>query len=115
MKQRNRRSTRLLSARNKTPRHVSILAESIAITVLFKIRPVLEGSGRDADPFQRQTAGSVCLSEKKRLFFPNWWPATQSGCYGHLVPRLIGVMPDHWLAVLLAKLNEPQSLSLKFY
>ena len=53
LKQRNGRSTRLLSACDKTATPVSILAESIAITVLCKMRPVLEGSGRDADPCQR--------------------------------------------------------------
>ena len=55
---------RLLSACDKNPRPVSIQAESVEVTVLFKMCPALEGSGRDADPCQRQTAGSVCLGEK---------------------------------------------------
>ena len=55
-------STRLLSAYDKTPTHVSILAASIAITVVFKVRPVLEGSGRDADPCQRQLLGPSALA-----------------------------------------------------
>ena len=62
MKQRNGRSTRLLSACDKTATPVSILAESIAITVLYKMRPVLEGSGRDADPCQRQLLGPSVLA-----------------------------------------------------
>ena len=49
---------------NKKSRLVSIHSESTGVTGVFKVRPVLEGSGRDADPRQRQTAGSVCLSEK---------------------------------------------------
>ena len=52
------------SAGNKMPWSVSIHAESTVVTGVFEMRPVLEGSGRDADPRQRQTAGSVCLSEK---------------------------------------------------
>ena len=42
---------------DKTPTHISILAESVAINVLFKNRPILEGSGRDADLCQRQLLG----------------------------------------------------------
>ena len=56
-------STRLLSAYYKTPTHVSILAASIAITVVFKVRPVLEGSGRDADPCQRQLLGPPVITK----------------------------------------------------
>ena len=48
---------RLLSACDKNPRPVSIQAESVEITVLFKMCPALEGSGRDADPCQRQLLG----------------------------------------------------------
>ena len=32
-------------------------AESTGVTRVFEIRPVLEGSGRDADPCQRQQLG----------------------------------------------------------
>ena len=55
--------TPFFSAGNKMPWSVSIHAESTVVTGVFEMRPVLEGSGRDADPCQRQTAGSVCLSE----------------------------------------------------
>jgi hypothetical protein len=48
---------RLLSACDKNPRPVSIQAESAEVTVLFKMCPALEGSGRDADPCQRQLLG----------------------------------------------------------
>ena len=47
----------LLSACDKNPRPVSIQAESVEGTVLFKMCPALEGSGRDADPYQRQLLG----------------------------------------------------------
>lgn len=85
------------------PWSVSIHAESTVVTGVFEMRPVLEGSGRDADPRQRQTAGSVCLSEKT-IDLPELMAcnAAPPRCYEHLVPRLIGVMPDHWLGVLLA-------------
>ena len=53
---------------NKKPRLVSIHAESTGVTGVFEIRPVLEGSGRDADPCQRQTAGSARLIEKTIAF-----------------------------------------------
>ena len=38
----------------------------------------------------------------QRLLFPNWWPATKPGSYEHLVPRLIGVVPEHCFEILLA-------------
>ena len=73
----------LFSAGNKTPNPVSILAESIAITVLFKMRPVLEGSGRDADPCQRQllgpSASAKYLSHLRSSFCGFQVPSTRSG------------------------------------
>ena len=48
---------RLLSACDKNPRSVSIQAESVEVTALFKTCPALEGSDRDTDPFQRQLLG----------------------------------------------------------
>ena len=53
----------LFSTGNKTTNPVSIQAESIGITVLSKMRPVLEGSGRDADPCQRQLLGPSVLAK----------------------------------------------------
>ena len=49
---------RLLSACDKNPRPVSIQAESVEVTDLFKMCPVLEGSGRDAAPCQRLLLGA---------------------------------------------------------
>ena len=41
-------------------------AESIGVTALSRICPVLEGSGRDADPFQRQLLGPFVRAKSKR-------------------------------------------------
>ena len=48
---------------NKMPRLVSIHAESTGVTGVFEVRPVLEGSGRDADPCQRQLLGPSVLAK----------------------------------------------------
>ena len=45
------------------PRLVSIHAESTGVTGVFEVRPVLEGSGRDADPCQRQLLGPSVLAK----------------------------------------------------
>ena len=45
------------------PKLVSIDAESIGVTGLSGMRPVLEGSGRDADPCQRQLLGPSFLAK----------------------------------------------------
>ena len=44
------------------PKLVSIHAESTGVTGLFEFRSVLEGSGRDADPCQRQLLGPSVLA-----------------------------------------------------
>ena len=38
-------------------------AESTGVTRVFEIRPVLEGSGRDADPCQRQLLGPSVITK----------------------------------------------------
>ena len=38
-------------------------AESIGVTDVFEVRPVLEGSGRDADPCQRQLLGPSVITK----------------------------------------------------
>ena len=48
---------------NKKPRLVSIHAESTGVTRLSEVRPVLEGSGRDADPCQRQLLGPSVITK----------------------------------------------------
>ena len=48
---------------NKKPRLVSIHAESTGVTGVFDMRPVLEGSGRDADPCQRQLLGPSVITK----------------------------------------------------
>ena len=53
----------LFSAINKMPKLVSIDAESTGVTGLSEVRPVLEGSGRDADPCQRQLLGPSVLAK----------------------------------------------------
>ena len=52
---------------NKKPRLVSIHAESTGVTGVFEVRPVLEGSGRDADPCQRQLLGPFVLAKNDCL------------------------------------------------
>ena len=41
-------------------------AESIGITALSRLYPVLEGSGRDADPCKRQLLGPFVRAKSKR-------------------------------------------------
>ena len=48
---------------NKKPRLVSIHAESTGVTGVFEVGPVLEGSGQDADPCQRQLLGPSVLAK----------------------------------------------------
>ena len=48
---------------NKESRLVSIHSESIGVTGVFEVRPVLEGSGRDADPSQRQLLGPSAITK----------------------------------------------------
>ena len=56
-------SPAVFSLDNKKPRLVSIHAESTGVTRVFKVRPVLEGSGRDADPYQRQLLGPSVITK----------------------------------------------------
>ena len=56
--------TPFFSASNKMPSLVSIHAELTGVTGVFEMRPVLEGSGRDADPCQRQLLGPFVLAKK---------------------------------------------------
>ena len=42
---------------------VSIHAESTGVTRVIDVRPVLEGSGRDADPCQRQLLGPSVITK----------------------------------------------------
>ena len=72
---------------------VSIHAESTGVTGVFEMRPVLEGSGRDADPCQRQTAGSARLSEK-RLLSANRRGAGSPTRLLHGLPSLNRVVPQ---------------------
>ena len=48
---------------NKKSRLVSIHSESTGVTGVFEVRPVLEGSGRDADPSQRQLLGPSVITK----------------------------------------------------
>ena len=54
------------------PRLVSIHAESTVVTGVFKVRLVLEGSGRDADPCQRQLLGPSVLAKSIALQSTGW-------------------------------------------
>ena len=61
------RTQPVFSLGNKKPRLVSIHAESTGVTGVFEVRPVLEGSGRDADPCQRQLLGPFVLAKNDCL------------------------------------------------
>ena len=63
-------SPAVFSLGNKKPRLVSIHAESTGVTGVFDMRPVLEGSGRDADPFQRQLLGPSVLANRRGAASP---------------------------------------------
>ena len=55
----------IFSLGNKKPRLVSIHAESTGVTGVFEVRLDLEGSGRDADPCQRQLLGPSVLANRR--------------------------------------------------
>ena len=57
------RTQPVFSFGNKMPRLVLIYAESTGVTGVFELRPVLEGSGRDADPCQQQLLGPSVLAK----------------------------------------------------
>ena len=57
------RTKPVFSLGNKMPRLVSIHAESTGVTRVFELCPVLEGSGRDADPCQRQLLGPSVITK----------------------------------------------------
>ena len=57
------RTQPVFSLGNKKLRLVSIHAESTGVTGVIEVRPVLEGSGRDADPCQRQLLGPSVLGK----------------------------------------------------
>ena len=66
MTQRRRRGAAppaVFSLGNKKPMLVSIHAESTGVTRVIEVRPVLEGSGRDADPCQRQLLGPSVITK----------------------------------------------------
>ena len=66
MTQRRRRGAAppdVFSLGNKKRILVSIHAESTGVTRVIEVRPVLEGSGRDADPCQRQLLGPSVLAK----------------------------------------------------
>ena len=75
------------SAGNKMPWSVSIHAESTGVTGVFGMRPVLEGSGRDADPCQRQLLGPSVLANMRGSAPPARLP--------HRLPSLNRVVPQH--------------------
>ena len=66
MTQRRRRGAApptVFSVGNKKLMLVSIHAESNGVTRVIDVRPVLEGSGRDADPCQRQLLGPSVIAK----------------------------------------------------
>ena len=73
---------------------VSIHAESIGVTGVIEVRPVLEGSGRDADPCQRQLLGPSGLA---KTMTPQRTGGEQllQPFFLHHLPSLNGVVPQH--------------------
>ena len=77
----------VFSLGNKKPRLVSIHADSTGVTGVLDMRPVLEGSGRDADPCQRQLLGPSVLANRRG--------AAPPPCLLHRLPSLNRVVPQH--------------------
>ena len=77
---------KLFSLGNKKLRLVSNRSESTRVTGVFEVRPVLEGSGRDADPYQRQLLGPSVLANRRRAAPPARLP--------HRLPSLNRVVPQ---------------------
>ena len=89
--------TPFFSADNKMPSLVSIHAELTGVTGVFEVRPVLEGSGRDADPCQRQLLGPFVLA-KNNCSSAHRLGATPPACLPYRLPSLNGVVPQQPLA-----------------
>ena len=81
------RTQPVFSLGNKKPSLVSIHAESTGVTRVIEMRPVLEGSGRDADPCQRYLLGPSVLANRRGAASPARLP--------HRLPSLNGVVPQH--------------------
>ena len=62
-------------------------AESICVTGVVQVRTALEGSGRDADPCQRQLLGPFVLANRRG--------AAPLARLLHRLPSLNGVVPQH--------------------
>ena len=83
----------VFSLGNKIPRLVSINAESTGVTGVFEGCPVLEGSGRDADPRQRQLLGPSVLA-KNDCSSAHRRGASPPARLLHCLPSL-SVVPQH--------------------
>ena len=71
----------VFSLGNKKLRLVSIQAESTGVTRVIEVRPVLEGSGRDADPCQRYLLGPSVLANRRGAAPPAGLPSLhRAGC-----------------------------------
>ena len=92
----------IFSLGNKKSRLVSIHSESIGVTGVFEVRPVLEGSGRDADPSQRQLLGPSVIT---KMIGPQrtGGGAAPPARLLHRLPSLNGVVPtasDHMVDLI---------------
>ena len=84
----------IFSLGNKIPRLVSIHAESTGFTGVFEVRSVLEGSGRDADPCQRQLLGPFVLA-KNDCSSAHRRGAAPPPCFEQRAPGFDGTMQKH--------------------
>ena len=83
----------VFSLGNKIPRLVSINAESTGVTGVFEGRPVLEGSGPDVNPRQRQLLGPSVLA-KNDCSSAHRRGASPAARLLHRLPSL-SVVPQH--------------------
>ena len=95
-------SPAVFSLGNKKPRLVSIHSESTVVTGVFEVRPVLEASGRDADPSQRQLLGPSVITKMIGLQRTGGGAAPPARLL-HRLPSLNGVVPtasDHMVDLI---------------
>ena len=111
------RTQPVFSLGNKKPRLVSIHAESTGVTGVIEVRPVLEGSGRDADPCQRQLLGPSVLAKSIALQSTGWDSASGPSSTSSAKPQwrcAAGSADEVDWAYMMRKLGDEGELFLLF-
>ena len=111
------RTQPVFSLGNKKPRLVSIHAESTGVTGVIEMRPVLEGSGRDADPCQRQLLGPSVLAKSIALQSTGWDSASGPSSTSSAKPQwrcAAGSADEVDWAYMMRKLGDEGELFLLF-